>query len=200
MSRDKYGSSEDPYCYPGTPILRNLLKLQDDEALSLIEQTLSSIAASEIDFAPPPYGLKYLQALHRHLFKDVYTWAGALRSIDISKAHTRFCTVQRIEPEAKKLFDALSTANWLVGQERSELVVSTAQYYGDLNMLHPFRDGNGRAQRVLFEHLIFNAGYEVSWWAVEQSEWVQANIQAVSCDYSALEHIFERCIGQPLLP
>jgi cell filamentation protein len=65
-------------------------------------------------------------------------------------------------------------------------------------MVHPFRDGNGRAQRILFEHLIINAGYEISWWAVEADEWTRANIAAVACDYQPLIDIFERCIGQQI--
>ncbi|MNT81573.1 putative adenosine monophosphate-protein transferase fic [compost metagenome] len=65
-------------------------------------------------------------------------------------------------------------------------------------MIHPFRDGNGRAQRILFEHLIINAGYEISWWPVEEGEWLRANIEAVFCDYDALVRIFERCIGRSI--
>jgi hypothetical protein len=54
------------------------------------------------------------------------------------------------------------------------------------------------AQRILFEHLIVNAGFEISWWAVEESEWIKANIAAVFCDYTKLEQVFDRCIGQPI--
>nr|WP_329610954.1 hypothetical protein [Pseudomonas sp. KNUC1026] len=71
------------------------------------ERELSSIAASEVVFHPPPYDLKSLQALHRHLFKDVYPFAGEVREVDISKGVTRFCNVSRIEPEA---------ANYSLGQ------------------------------------------------------------------------------------
>ncbi|MNO03025.1 putative adenosine monophosphate-protein transferase fic [compost metagenome] len=66
-------------------------------------------------------------------------------------------------------------------------------------MLHPFREGNGRAQRILFEHLILNAGYTVSWWAVNEREWVEANIAAVVCDYQPMTAVFEQCIGQPIV-
>ena len=47
-------------------------------------------------------------------------------------------------------------------------------------MIHPFREGNGRAQRTLFEHIIINAGYEISWWTAEPGEWVLANVDAVT--------------------
>ena len=146
MTSGKYGTGQDPYCYPGSSTL--------------------------------------------------YDWAGELRVVDIAKGATRFCNLHRIVPEASKLFEGLKQAQWFEHHERAELVSSTAQLFGDLNVIHPFREGNGRAQRILFEHIIINAGYQISWWAAEPGEWVQANIDAVVCDYSALESIFERCIGK----
>lgn len=65
-----------------------------------------------------------------------------------------------------------------------------------MNVVHPFREGNGRVQRILFEHIVVNAGYEISWWEVGAQKWIQANIDAVVCDYRALTEVFERCIGR----
>ena len=81
---DKYGVGQDPYCYPGTDVLRNRLGLTDESALHEAERNLSEIAASQLDFDLPPYDLAYLQRIHRHLFADVYDWAGELRTVDIS--------------------------------------------------------------------------------------------------------------------
>ena len=176
-------------------MLRNRLGLRDDAVLSQAEHDLSAIAASEIDFELPPYDLAYLKRIHLHLFQDLYDWAGQIRTVDICKDDTHFCNVNRIEPEAEKLFRALAQAGWLEGLDRSALVTAVAEYFGDLNVIHPFREGNGRAQRILFEHVIVNAGYEISWWAVDEGEWIQANIEAVVCDYSALVRVFDRCVG-----
>ncbi|WP_313024847.1 putative adenosine monophosphate-protein transferase Fic [Pseudomonas lopnurensis] len=195
---DKYGTGQDPYCIPGTSILSNRLGLTSDEALTEAERSLSAIAANEIDFEPPPYNLSYLCGIHRQLFRDIYHWAGELRTVDISKGMTHFCNVLRIEPEANKLFRILADTNWFERLSRRELVAAAATLFGDLNMIHPFREGNGRAQRILFEHIVINAGYEISWWAVEEGEWVQANIEAVTCDYRAMTEIFERCIGEAI--
>jgi cell filamentation protein len=159
---------------------------------------LSAAAASEIEFELPPYDLTCLKRLHRHLFRDLYDWAGEIRTVDISKGNTRFCNVARIEPEASKVFDVLADRNWLEGFERDGLVASIAEYYGDLNVVHPFREGNGRAQRLLFEQIIVNAGFEIDWWKVEPDEWLQANIDAVVCDYARLAGIFEKCIGSQI--
>ena len=166
--------------------------------LSEAESELSRIAANEIDFALPPYDLSYLRAIHRVLFRDVYPWAGELRTVDISKGSTHFCNVNFLESQAEKLFARLAAENWLEGLSRPELVAAAAEHFGDLNMLHPFREGNGRAQRILFEHLILNAGFTVSWWPVQEDEWVQANIAAVVCDYRPMAEVFDRCMGQPI--
>lgn len=195
---DKYGTGQDPYCYPGTTVLRNRLNVTNDEILSEAERALSEVAADAIEFAQPPYDLPYLKALHNRLFSDLYEWAGELRTVDISKGTTHFCTTTRIEPEAEKLFTSLAKANWFQGMDRAQLVTASAELFGDLNVVHPFREGNGRTQRILFEHIIVNAGYEISWWAVDAEEWTQANIDAVVCDYRALTAVFERCVGQSI--
>ena len=97
-----------------------------------------------------------------------------------------------------QLFAALAQANWFQVLGRTQLINACAELFGDLNVVHPFREGNGRAQRILFEHIIVNAGYEISWWPVEAGEWIQANIDAVGCDYAGLVRVFERCVGRQL--
>lgn len=198
MSQDKYGTGQDPYCYPDSGVLRNCLGIRDDAVLVNAERELTMIAASEIDFGLPPYDLNYLCKIHKQLFGDLYGWAGDIRTIDISKGNTRFCWVKRIKPEADKIFQQLAGAGWLEGLSRDDLVPLVAEFYGDLNIVHPFREGNGRAQRLLFEHLIINAGYQIDWWQVDKAEWLQANIDAVGCDYMAMTIIFDRCIGQAI--
>jgi cell filamentation protein len=195
---DKYCVGQDPYCLPGTTVLRNLLDITDDKTLVQAERDLSEVAAQSIDFSPPPYTLSYLQDIHRLLFSDLYDWAGELRTVDISKDETHFCVTHRIEPEANKLFKRLADANWFQDLDRTALIHASAELFGDLNVVHPFREGNGRAQRILFEHIIVNAGFEISWWPVEPKEWVQANIDAVGCDYAGLVRVFERCVGEAI--
>ena len=179
-------------------MLRNRLDIHAELDLASAEKDITTSAASDFEFSLPPYDLKYLQRVHNHLFRDLYEWAGEVRTIDISKGDTRFCTADRIQPEADKLFLALSDAGWLEGLGRTDLVVRIAEFYGDLNVVHPFREGNGRAQRLFFEHIIINAGYEIDWWQVEEFEWLRANIEAVNCDYQGMELLFNQCIGTQL--
>jgi cell filamentation protein len=195
---DKYGVGQDPYCYPGSDVLRNLLNIHDEEQLQKAERELSEIAVSNFRLLSPPYDLDLLQHIHKALFTDVYEWAGKLRTVNIRKGDTLFCAADRITPEAEKIFRVMERASWFVGASKTELVERIAESYGDLNVVHPFREGNGRAQRILFEQIIINAGFAVDWWLIKDAAWVPANIAAVACDYRGLEAIFEHCIGEPL--
>ena len=118
-----------------------------------------------------------------------------MNKIDISKGSTRFCSYQRIEIEVQKLFSAIDYGNTLVELSRDDLIIAIAELYADMNVVHPFREGNGRAQRVLFEHMIINCGYDIDWSIVEADEWLEANIKGYYCDYSLMRSIFEKCIG-----
>ena len=196
---DKYGVGQDSYCYPGSTVLRNKLDIRDDSTLNDAEQQLSAVAAATIEFSPPPYNLASLQKIHRTLFFDLYDWAGELRTVGISKQDTRFCQPDYMEKEAGKIFKGMASANWFEGMSRSDLIVAVADAYSDLNVVHPFREGNGRTQRILFEHLVMNAGFEISWWGVENDEWLYANIAAYNCVLEPLQQVFNRCIGQQIL-
>ncbi|MGE8353269.1 MAG: putative adenosine monophosphate-protein transferase Fic [Pseudomonas protegens] len=195
---DKYGVGQDPYCYPGSAVLRNKLGIRNDPTLSTAEQLFSALAAQSLEFSPPPYGLDSLRTIHLTLFADLYEWAGELRTVGIFKQDTRFCQPAYIEKEADKIFKIMAAANWFEGMERKELIIAVAETYSELNVVHPFRDGNGRAQRILFEHLIMNAGFEISWWEIEGGEWIKANIAAYNGNLRPMEQVFHRCIGQPI--
>jgi len=196
MSSLKYGTGNDPYCYKNTDILINHLNIKDAVILEQAETEISDISSASIDFAPPPYNFSYLQNIHQKLFGDLYDWAGQSRTIGMNKGDTMFCRPEYIQREIDKLFKTLAKANYFQNIPVSALIIKIAEFYGDLNIIHPFREGNGRSQRILFEHIIVNCGYKISWANVNKGEWIQANINSVHCDYSLLESIFTRCISE----
>ncbi|WP_017461769.1 putative adenosine monophosphate-protein transferase Fic [Dyella ginsengisoli] len=191
---DRYDASHDHYCYKGTSTLKNKLNIQELGQLEVAEREITTLTAKRIHFRQPPYNLDYLRSLHRQLFSDLYDWAGELRSVDISKGGTRFCTCTRVVVESQKLFNALQAKNWLRGMEKGEFCEALAEYYCEFNMVHPFREGNGRVQRLFFEHLALSAGYDFDWADVNQVEWIQANIDGVNVNYGTMANIFKRII------
>jgi cell filamentation protein len=111
MALDKYGTGDDPYCYPNSSILVNLLDIKKDEDLNEAEASFTKLALEEIEFESANYDLNYLQDIHCKLFKEIYEWAGEIRTIDLSKGSTRFCICSRIDPEAAKIFSVMEDAN-----------------------------------------------------------------------------------------
>ncbi len=191
---DRYDAANDHYCYPGTTVLKNKLDIQDATRLEEAERAITGKTSEAIRYQPPPYGLEYLQCLHRTLFSPLYEWAGQLRDVSISKGGAVFCIPARLNAESEKLFRQLASANWLSGLSHNDFCKALAEYYCEFNMLHPFREGNGRVQRVFFEHLALACGYELDWRDISQTEWVQANIDGVHVDYNRMTGIFLRIV------
>lgn len=192
---DKYGTGQDQqYCYPDSDVLINKRGLNDRDALDAaeIELTQARVHQFEPDF--DDISLSALRAIHFYLFQDIYDWAGELRTVDISKGSTRFANVSRIEPEAHKLFGQLAQERYLVGLPRHQFAARLAHYYCELNVIHPFRDGNGRAQRLLFEVISINAGFELRWDPIERAEWVEANIAGYNCRLDLLTGLMDRAL------
>jgi cell filamentation protein len=194
---DKYGVGQDPYTYKNSTVLINKFNIRDEAILEEAEKEFTLIAAVDIEFQSPPYDFQYLCNLHKNLFRDLFEWAGELRTIDISKGQTRFCNYRYIEKEANLIFAKLAKENYLLGLSLHLLIEKLAEYYCDINALHPFREGNGRAQRLLFEHLVINCGYSNNFETIESNERVDANIQGYHCDYSLMEDILKKCVVIP---
>lgn len=154
-----------------------MLDIKNEKILENAERELTQIAVQNIEFSEPPYDYAFLKYIHRTLFRDIYAWAGEERTIDIFKKDTRFCTVMRIETEANKLFSKLESKKYFIGLSESELIVQAADSYSELNVLHPFRDGNGRSQRILFEQIFLYCGYSISWESISRKEWLDANVE-----------------------
>lgn len=193
--RDKYGVGQDTYCYPGSDVLNNLLNIRDQQQLAQAEaeftaeryRTYESQIQSLNDLS-----FEHLQCLHCHLFQDLFAWAGQVREVDISKGETRFCTCARIMPEAKKLFALIPRLGLLKAEQ--DLIAELASLYCELNILHPFREGNGRALRFFFEELLFTLGYELTWPQITKQQWIAANIAGYNTDLEPLKAIFTKGI------
>lgn len=148
------------YCYPGTNVLRNKLNIQDLDILHEAERDYSSIRQVELykKGITGDFSLKHLCSIHRQLFQDIYSWAGELRTVDISKG-TIFCLVPFIEEQFAFLYRKLRKENFLKDiTDQKEMAEKLAYYLGEINMIHPFREGNGRTQRIYIEQLCMNNG------------------------------------------
>jgi cell filamentation protein len=192
---DKYGSGQDEqYCYPNSNVLINKLGLSDEGALEAAEIALTQARIEQYEPNFDDMSLAALRAIHFHLFQDLYAWAGEFRTVDISKGNTRFANVSRIQAEGDKLFQQLKQENYLTGLPRAQFVARLAHYYCELNVIHPFRDGNGRTQRLMVEAMSINAGFELRWEPIGRAEWVEANIAAYNCRLALLTELLDRAL------
>ncbi len=99
----------------------------------------------------------------------MYEWAGILRTINISKGDTAFALAPYIETEARKLSAALASENYLQGLDKPQFIERFAHYYAEWNVLHPLREGNGRATREWLVQLARAAGYEFDQTRIDNS-------------------------------
>ena len=138
-----YDAVEDPYCYPGTTVLRNRAGLRDQAALDAFELDMTTQRASE----PLPagrLGVLHYTAVHRHLFGDVYPWAGKRRKVRISKDRSAFAYPENIDREMSRLFGWLRERRYLRGLPAADFARDAAHFLAELNAIHPFRERNGR--------------------------------------------------------
>ena len=200
MADQYYYEYEDAgeYCYPGTLVLVNKLDIRDASELHDVERNLTALNMIQMLDAPVKgvFDYLHLQSIHKAIFSDIYAWAGKTRTANIAKGN-RFCDTGYIETYALKLFNQLKDEAYLTSTAPGQVASRLAYYLGEINVAHPFREGNGRAQRVMIEYITKVAGYQINFANVSGTEMVQASAEAFDRDYSLMTSIFER-IMQPV--
>ena len=167
--------SWDPYLDLEAGVLRNRLGLTDPEQLRRAEAGLTAVRLAQLATRPLPghYDLEHLQAFHRLIFGEVYDWAGELRTVSIGKG-TLFCLPDALKADGAAVFARLARADHLRGRPRAAFVDGLTAVLAEINSLHPFREGNGRAQRAFLSQLARNAGHPVRWAAMDPAENITA--------------------------
>lgn len=185
----------DPYLDLDAGVLRNRLGITDAAELARAEAELTALRLIELRTDPPAgdFDLAHLQAIHRHIFRDVYDWAGELRTVSIGKGHL-FCLPQHLESFAADVFGRLHREDLLRGLDVDAFVTGLAELLGDINALHPFREGNGRTQRAFLSQLARDAGFVLRWTAMDPAENDEASRSAHRGDPSELRAMLTRLV------
>ena len=174
-----------------------MLGLTDADHLQAAEADLVFARSTLLELHPLPghYDVAHLQAFHRHLFGDVYPWAGDFRAVNIARSAS-FGDWRHIRTYLDQVFNDLAAENHLAGLGRADFVRRLAHYFGELNAAHPFREGNGRAQRAFFRQLARDAGWSLRWMNVSAEENATASEASLMGDSGALEALVDRAVGQ----
>lgn len=195
----EYKDDDNKYCYPGTNVLRNKLGIKDAEMLYDAEREFSTARYAALQVKPisGDFSLKHLQKIHKYLFQDVYDWAGSIRTVDISKG-TIFCLAQHIESQFEIMHQWLKERKYLKDVSEKVLMAKNLAYVlGEVNMIHSFREGNGRTQRLYIEQLCASNGrFEVNFSFATKEEMLKASVDASVCNYEALEALFLKCLTE----
>ena len=175
----------DPYCYRGSTVLRNRLGLRDQVALDAYEAELVTQRLAE----PLPAGrlsVSHYLAMHRHIFGDIYPWAGRLRRVRIAKGGSMFCYPEHIPAELRRVFSALRTRDYLIGLAVQPFAKGAAHFLAELNAIHPFRDGNGRTQLAFMATLAAAAGHPLDFQRLDPPAFLAAMIASFQGDEDGL--------------
>ena len=180
------------YCYPDSNVLINKLNIQDADALHAAEREITSLrlAAAKMQPLKGKFDLKHLQKIHGYVFGDIYGWAGKLRRVDIAKGN-QFCLAMNLDIYGNNLFKKLEQEHYLVNYAEN-IPHRLAYYLSEINVLHPFREGNGRTQRLFIEYLASVAGYKVDFSQVSAEEMIVASADSFACDYDSINRMFDR--------
>ena len=183
-------------CYPGTSVLINKYDIRDERKLNEVESVVSSARAAEWLNTPQAatFDFAHYKAIHAFLFSDLYDWAGSVRTVDISKKGTRFTPAADIEEQASRIFKRLRKHNYFKGLPHDTFVEEIADFYCATNILHPFREGNGRTQRVFLIQLSRSAGYDISFADIDTELLMIATIQSAQGVMDLLRRILNDSI------
>ena len=179
-------------------VLANELGISDPAELQEREYQITTAKTLDILDQNPPTILDfdYLLSLHGALFGDIYDFAGKVRTVNIAKPDSPvpFAYVDYIQPYADQIFSELKRRRYLVGLEKPEFVAALAWLSSELNALHPFREGNGRTNRLFLDQICTNAGYAIDFNLATREEILSVDTAAFAGDLAPLECLYTKIV------
>jgi cell filamentation protein len=182
--------TEDPYLYPGTKVLRNKLDIRDAAELEYIEREFVILRTRQ-GTPTGDFDLAHLQAIHQHLFQDVYDWAGQTRTLEIAKGRNQFQLHAYIGTGMADVHRRLQADSYLRGLSPADFTMKAAQIIGDVNYVHPFREGNGRTQLQYLEQLAVQAGHPLDLTKLDREQWLHASREAHYARYQPMANALD---------
>ncbi len=152
---EEYTKEWNSYLYPNTDTLINKLEIKDHDELAEKDKEISFEKLVDLYINPIEgnFDAKHLKDIHRFLFSDLYEWAGEYRTVYMTKKDTYFAEVKDIETNLEEVLSALKERVKSVGS-KFELADVLAEYYINVQHVHPFREGNSRTIREFFRQFV----------------------------------------------
>lgn len=196
--------SVEPEYINGSNTLVNLLGITNLAELNSKEADITFILSLEL-FADPnritPYsfGFEHLKAIHKHLFGNIYEWAGKARSFDMAKSNSVFTPANKLTEfesivfsPSTELFESLQTKKSLTDDT---VTTQLSKSLGLINQFHPFPEGNGRTQRLFISSLAKALGYHVDWSNVQTWEMIEVCKRVHEGNYEPMQIMMSRILS-----
>lgn len=192
-----YEARDSVYCYKGTNTLVNKLNIKDSSALENYETSVIGLKLMALNKKgiTGKFDVNHFVGIHKFLFEDIYHFAGLFRTENIAKDYFQFAEWEYIESELTRLLDELKKENFLANISKEDFAKRLAYYWAELNVLHPFREGNGRATREFLRQLALKNGYILNLQNVDAQSLLNASIKSI-IDTSALEELLYKCLEE----
>lgn len=190
-----YESKNSVYCYKGTNTLVNKLNIKDPISLESYETSVVALKLMALNKKgiTGNFDVEHFVSIHKFLFEDIYPFAGLFRNENIAKDYFQFAQWEYIESELTRLLNELKNENFLIGLSKDEMSKRLAYYWAELNVLHPFREGNGRTTREFLRQLALKNNYILNLQNVDSKALLDASIKSI-IDTSELEKLLSQCL------
>jgi cell filamentation protein len=200
--------ANDPYCYPGTDVLRNHENIRDRQTLDRFEADAVAISLIELRRNPiiGPFDASRLKETHRRIFANVYPWAGEFRQGIgmMTKERSGFVVTygpsENVPAALASTFAALKSEHDLQGLDAVRFAGRLAFVYSELDAIHAFREGNSRTLRAFTSDLAQAAGHRLDWSGVgsapedRQRLYHARDLAVMRGDTSELAQIIGACL------
>jgi len=192
---DVYTTTQSIYCYPDSNVLKNKLNVRDNKLLKTAEEKITLIKQMELLKNPIKgnFSKAHFMNIHKFIFEDIYPFAGKIRREQISKADTMFYPPNLIDRELDKVFAKIKEKNMLKETDKEKVFDNLAYVMAELNIIHPFREGNGRSIREFIRLMAKRMGYDLNWGNADKEELLEASILSFD-NYKVLIGILESCV------
>lgn len=193
MKKDLYEIRHSNYCYANSNVLINKLDIKDNKKLQIYEAkiTAAKLLSLRQKGIIGNFDTLHLNLIHKYLFEDIYPFAGKFRNENISKGLFRFAEWEYIESELNILLNKLKNEYYLNNLDKKALSEKLAFYLSELNVLHPYREGNGRTIREFIRELALKNNYILNLSRVSPKDFLNASIKSIVDTNNLSKLIFE---------
>ncbi|MBP0976705.1 MAG: Fic family protein [Oscillospiraceae bacterium] len=192
---DVYTTVQSLYCYADSDVLKNKLNIRNRDELKHAEEEITALKQYMLMESPIKgrFTKTQLMNIHRFLFEDIYPFAGNIRREQISKGDTMFFPPHLISQELDKVFAKLHREKMLHETDKKRQIEHLSYIMSELNVIHPFREGNGRSIRELIRCMALCYGFSLDWSLVNRDTMIDAAVRSV-VDSMAFYDIIVKCV------